>query len=175
MTPNTAGSVSVIDVLVEHVLASVTLGMKNLIGLYPGTVYYSVRSWLHDRAAEKKSPGVAFETLDMVRANKLDLTVIDGSMAMEGDGPTEGSLVKMDVIIAGTNPLATDIVASAVMGFNPSEIPTFTYANKAGLYPTSLDEIEIRGEKLEKVKRNFKRPNIYTWENVRDVWGANEI
>jgi len=44
-----------------HWPATVTLGMKNLIGLYPGTVHYSVRSWLQDHAAGAKSPGVAFE------------------------------------------------------------------------------------------------------------------
>ncbi len=113
-----------VPMMKTHVLATVTLGMKNLIGLYPGTVYYSVRSWLHDHAAMAESPGIAFETIDMVRANKLGLTVIDGSMAMEGNGPTEGRLVPMNLIIAGTNPLATDMVAADIMGFGVQEVPT---------------------------------------------------
>jgi len=46
------------------------------------------------------STGVAYEILDMVKANKLGLTVIDGSMAMEGEGPSNGRLVKIDLIIA---------------------------------------------------------------------------
>jgi len=164
-----------VPMMKTHVLATVTLGMKNLIGLYPGTVYYSVRSWLHDRAAEKKSPGVAFEILDMVRANKLGLTVIDGSMAMEGDGPTTGSLVKMDLIIACSNPLATDMVAANIMGFEPAEIPTFTWAVKSGMYPSKINEIEIRGEKIENVKRNFIKPNILQWTNINKDWGVQEI
>ncbi len=101
----------------EDPLATVTLGMKNLIGLYPGTVYYSVRSRLHDQAAMAESPGVAFETIDMVRATKLGLTVVDGSMAMEGDGPMGGSLIPMNLIIAGMNLLATDLVTADIMGF----------------------------------------------------------
>lgn len=44
---------------------------------------------------------------------------------MEGNGPSDGVLVSMDVIIAGTNPLAADMVAASVMGFEPGEIPTF--------------------------------------------------
>ena len=76
-----------------HTLATVTLGMKNLIGLYPGTVYQTVRAGVHDHAADAGSPGVAFEILDMVRANKLGLVVIDGSTAMEGNGPSDGVLV----------------------------------------------------------------------------------
>jgi uncharacterized protein (DUF362 family) len=164
-----------VPMMKTHVLATVTLGMKNLIGVYPGTVYYSVRSWLHDRAAEKKSPGIAFEILDMVRANKLDLVVIDGSMAMEGDGPTNGNLLKMDLIIAGTNPLATDMVAANVMGFEPDEVPTFVWAMKSGMSPYDIDEIEIRGESIESVKHKFVKPNIVTWNSIKDFWGVKEL
>jgi uncharacterized protein (DUF362 family) len=164
-----------VPMMKTHVLATVTLGMKNLIGLYPGTIYYSVRSWLHDRASEKHSPGIAFEILDMMQVNKLDLTVIDGSMAMEGDGPTMGSLVKMDLIIAGSNPLATDIVAAKVMGFEPAEIPTFIWASRLGMYPARISEIEVRGEKVENVKRNFIKPNVVPWTDINKSWGVQEI
>jgi len=164
-----------VPMMKTHVLATVTLGMKNLIGVYPGTVYYSVRSWLHDRAAEKRSPGIAFEILDMVRANKLDLVVIDGSMAMEGDGPTAGSLVKTDVIIAGTNPLAADMVAAHLMGFDPSEIPTFVWAWKTGMQPRTMEGIEIRGEKIENVRRKFQRPSLVQWTDINKYWGVQEI
>ncbi len=164
-----------VPMMKTHSLATVTLGMKNLIGLYPGTVYYSVRSWLHDRAAEKESPGIAFEILDMVRANKLDLVVVDGSMAMEGNGPANGTLVKMDLIIAGTNPLATDMVAANVMGFEPNEVPTFTWAMQVGMTPTGIDGIEIRGETIERVRRPFARPIIYPWNSINQLWGNQEL
>jgi len=164
-----------VPMMKTHVLATVTLGMKNLIGLYPGTVYYSVRSWLHDRAAEKNSPGIAFEILDMVRANKLGLVVIDGSTAMEGDGPTDGNLVKMDLIIAGTNPLAADMVAASVMGFETNEVPTFVWAVRSGMTPSGISEIEIRGEKIESVKRKFVKPNIVHWNDIKDSWGVHEL
>lgn len=164
-----------VPMMKTHVLATVTLGMKNVIGLYPGTVYYSVRSWLHDRAAEKKSPGVAFEILDMVRANKLGLVVVDGSMAMEGDGPTMGNLVKMDLIIAGTNPLATDMVTAKIMGFELDEIPTFQYAKILGMQPSEIEKIEIRGESIDKVKRDFKKPNVVKWTDINQLWGTQEI
>ncbi len=130
---------------------------------------------MHDLASEVEPSGTAVAIVDMVRANKLGLVVIDASMAMEGDGPSEGSLVKMDLIIAGTNPLAADMVAASCMGFEPREIPTFTWANKAGMKPFSLDEIELRGELVQKVMRHFVRPKIYTWKSIRDVWGVKEI
>jgi len=164
-----------VPMMKTHVLATVTLGMKNLIGLYPGIIYQAVRGHMHDLASKVEPSGTASAIVDMVRANKLGLVVVDAHMAMEGEGPTDGTPVKMDLIIAGTNPLATDMIASNVMGFETDEIPTFFWANKAGMKPASIDEIEIRGEKLEDVQRNFVKPTIYTWESIRDVWGAREI
>ncbi len=164
-----------VPMMKTHTLAQVTLGMKNLIGLYPGTVYYSVRGLMHDLASEVERSGTAVAIVDMVRANKLGLVVVDASMAMEGDGPTEGTLVKMDLIIAGTNPLATDMVAANCMGFKPREIPTFTWANRAGLEPRRLDDIELRGERPRDVGKRFVKPNIYAWKDIRDSWGVREI
>jgi uncharacterized protein (DUF362 family) len=164
-----------VPMMKTHVLATVTLGMKNLIGLYPGTAYCSVRSCVHEQAADAGSPGVAFEILDMVRANKLGLTVVDGSMAMEGDGPGAGQVVKMDVIVAGTNPLATDMVAASLMGFKPRQVPTFTQAHKAGMGPTSLDGIEVRGISLDEARRKFAKPNVTSWNSIREEWGVKEL
>jgi uncharacterized protein (DUF362 family) len=161
-----------VPMMKTHVLASVTLGMKNLIGLYPGAVYSTVRAGVHDHAADAGSPGVAFDILDMVRANKLGLVIVDGSTAMEGNGPGDGELLPMNVIIAGSNPLATDMVAAEVMGFEPAEIPTFEWANNAGMGPHNLDEIEIRGEAVSSVKRQFQRPDIFTWNDIRYEWGV---
>jgi uncharacterized protein (DUF362 family) len=164
-----------VPMMKTHQLATVTLGMKNLIGVYPGTVYQSVRGHMHDLTSEVDPTGVAAAIVDMVRANKLGLVVVDGSMAMEGNGPSMGPLVKMDVIVAGTNPLATDMVAASLMGFEPREVPTFGWANKAGMHPASLEEIEIRGEPLASARRPFARPQLYAWKNIRGYWGNKEI
>jgi uncharacterized protein (DUF362 family) len=164
-----------VPMMKTHQLANVTLGMKNLIGVYPGTVYQSVRGHVHDVTSEVDPTGVAAAVVDMVRANKLGLVVVDGSMAMEGNGPSMGPLLKMDIIVAGTNPLATDMVAASLMGFEPSEVPTFAWANKAGMEPGSLDEIEIRGEPLDRARRPFAKPQLYAWKNIRGLWGNKEI
>ena len=164
-----------VPMMKTHVLATVTLGMKNLIGLYPGTFYYSVRSWLHDRAARARSPGIAFETIDMVRANKLGLTIVDASVAMEGDGPTGGRLVPMNLIIAGTNPLATDLVAAEIMGIGQREVPTLVWGYRVGLGPGSVSEVEVRGEKLDAVRRPLAKPNVIPWESISKTWGVEEM
>jgi len=164
-----------VPMMKTHSLAGVTLGMKNLIGAYPGAVYQAVRGRMHDATAKVEPSGTAAAIVDMVRANKLGLVVVDGSTAMEGNGPMDGTPVPMETIVAGTNPLATDMVAASLMGFNVSEIPTFTWANKAGLRPERLDEIEIRGESIESARQKFARPQILPWDVVRNVWATREI
>jgi len=164
-----------VPMMKTHSLAGVTLGMKNLVGVFPGTVYQAVRGRMHDAAAKVEPSGTASAVVDMVRANKLGLTVVDASSAMEGFGPTNGTQVPMETIVAGTNPLATDMVAAYLMGFEPQEIPTFVWANKAGMRPERLDEIELRGEPVEKVRRVFKRPPIVPWSVAGKGWATREI
>lgn len=174
-------SLSEIDMLCSvpmmktHVLARVTLGMKNLIGLYPGSAYCSVRSCVHNDSLERNSPCVSFEIVDMVKACTPGLTVIDASTSMEGNGPSDGELVKTDLIIAGTNPLATDMVGAKIMGFHKNEVAQFIMAMRAGMTPTSLGQVEIRGEQLETVQMAFKRPEMVPWGEIKSWFGAKEI
>ncbi|MGD0755431.1 MAG: DUF362 domain-containing protein [Bacteroidales bacterium] len=164
-----------VPMMKTHTLSTVTLAMKNLIGLYPGTEYYAVRSWLHDRAAEAGSPGIAYEVIDMNNAVKTGLSVIDASTAMEGNGPSDGTLVDMGLIIAGTCPLATDMVGSLLMGFELNDIPAIVLAHKSGMVPAALDDIEIRGLTIDQCKRQFVKPIIYKWTNINKFWGVKEL
>ena len=164
-----------VPMMKTHTLATVTLAMKNLIGLYPGTEYYSVRSWLHDRAAERGSEGVSFEVIDMNNAVKTGLSVIDATSAMQGNGPFNGTLIDMGLIIAGTSPLATDMVGATLMGFRIEEIPVLSLAHKSGMKPANLADIEIRGLTIEQTKRNFIRPTVSKWTDINKFWGNKEL
>jgi uncharacterized protein (DUF362 family) len=164
-----------IPMMKTHTLATVTLSMKNLIGLYPGTEYYSVRSWLHDRAAERGSVGVAYEVIDMNRAVKTGLSVIDATTAMEGNGPFAGNVIEMGLIIAGTSPLATDMVGATLMGFEIKEIPAISLAHQAGMVPGTLNDIEIRGLTIEETKRKLVRPFVSKWTDINKFWGVKEL
>jgi uncharacterized protein (DUF362 family) len=171
-----------VPMMKTHNLASVTLGMKNLIGLYPGQFYGSLRSGVHDHAWDNyHSPGLAFEIIDMVRVNKLGLVVIDGSTAMVGDGPANGTPVPLNIIIAGTNPLATDMVAASVFGYEPDEVPHFKVAHSVGMTPYSLDAIEVKfkGTTMDALRgilstiENVK-PDVRTWQEHRDEMQYHE-
>jgi uncharacterized protein (DUF362 family) len=157
-----------------HGLASVTLGMKNFIGAYPGEVYGTVRSRVHQVASHVEPSGTASAIVDIVKATKVGLTVIDASTAMEGQGPSTGmggKLVEMGLIVAGTNALATDMVGAYLMGFQPEEISTFEWAWRTGMKPSRLDDIEVRGERMEAVQRPFKRPAVLPYGEISPWYG----
>ena len=164
-----------VPMMKTHILAGVTLGIKNLVGAFPGVVYQAIRGRMHDIASKVESSGTAAAIIDMLRANKVGLVVIDGSTAMEGDGPSDGALVPMETIIAGTDPVATDMVAASVMGFEPEEVPTFTWANKAGLKPERIEDIEVRGAPISSLRRRFVRPALIPWASLAANFATREV
>ncbi len=115
-----------------HVFAHATPGMKNLTGLFPGAVYEAPRKHMHQVASKVEATATAAATVDMVRADPPGLSVIDGTTAMEGGEPSQGQTFRMDVIVAGANPPAADMVGASLVGFPPDEAPPFAWAGKAG-------------------------------------------
>jgi uncharacterized protein (DUF362 family) len=130
--------------LKTHMSTKVTLGMKNMFGLLPD----KFKSKYHAK-------GISKVIVDINTVLKPVLTVIDGFVGMEGRGPTGGTPVKMDLIIAGKDVVATDATASRIMGFEPTEIAHIRRAYEKGL--GNMNDIEVVGAKLDDVRRVFKR------------------
>ena len=130
--------------LKTHMSTKVTLGMKNMFGLLP------------DKFKGKyHAKGISKVIADINTVLKPALAVIDGFVGMEGRGPSGGTPVKMDLIIAGKDVVATDATAARIMGFEPLEIAHVRKAYERGL--GNVDDIEILGSKIEEVARVFKR------------------
>lgn len=160
-----------------HWCCGVTLSMKNSIGLVP-LHYYRNRPRDDDRSAfhgrentddyKSRLPQVI---LDLNRARPIDLVLIDGIQTVDGgEGPWYDLAVQQShVLIAGRNALATDAVATAVMGFDPAtEYPNSPFlhgwnhlnlARARGFGSNRLEDIHVLGEKIEDVRCNF-RPGI---------------
>ncbi|MGD0496776.1 MAG: DUF362 domain-containing protein [Candidatus Bathyarchaeia archaeon] len=130
--------------LKTHMSTGVTLGMKNMFGLLPD----KLKSKYHLR-------GISTVIADINTVLKPALTVIDGFVAMEGRGPVGGTPVQMDLIIAGSDPVATDSTACRIMGFDPREVSHVRKAYERGL--GNIDDIQVLGERLEDVTRRFAR------------------
>jgi uncharacterized protein (DUF362 family) len=129
--------------LKTHVNTGVTLGMKNMFGLLPD----KFKGKYHLK-------GISKVVVDINTVLRPALTVIDGFVGMEGQGPADGTPVQMNLIIAGTDVVATDATACRVMGINPYEIKHIRKAYEKGL---GKSEAQVVGEKLETVTRAFKR------------------
>jgi uncharacterized protein (DUF362 family) len=130
--------------LKTHTNTTVTLGMKNLFGLLPDKF-----------KAKYHALGISNVVVDINTVIKPVLTVIDGFVGMEGKGPINGTPVKMDLIIAGTDVVATDAVASRVMGMKPYNIKHIRKAYEKGL--GNIEKIQVLGEQIETVAKTFKR------------------
>lgn len=178
--------------LKRHITAGVTLSMKNLFGLTPNALYGSEagsekatdgRMPLHSAVGfEKiKLPGlkpdanftepftrVPHIVVDVCAARPIDLAIVDGISAMTGgEGPwcAQAAVIKATtpgILIAGLNPVSTDAVATAVMGYEPRSprgTKPFEYcdnhlllAEQAGLGSADLSRIDVRGMTIESAR-----------------------
>ncbi len=82
--------------------------------------------------------------------------VLDGWEGMEGNGPTDGSLVPSRVAIASTDFIAADRVGVEVMGLNPDWVGYLGFCAGAGLGQMDLAKIDIRGTKLADVTKKYR-------------------
>lgn len=130
--------------LKTHISTKVTLGMKNMFGLLPDKSKFKYHSM-----------GISDVLVDINSVLKSRLTVIDGFVGMEGAGPTNGTPVQMDLIIAGKDPVATDSTACRIMGIGPHEVFHIRKAFEKGL--GNIDDIQVLGENLKDVTHVFRR------------------
>lgn len=135
-----------------HLAGTVTLGLKNWNGIIPNVHPNDQQQGAHRIDLGQKMA-------DLYKVRKADLTIIDGIIGMEGQGPHAGTPIEMNLIIAGTDTCAVDAVTCSIMGFDPMEIPAVRSAGVEGLGEINLKKIDVVGEKVEDVMRHFKRPN----------------
>jgi uncharacterized protein (DUF362 family) len=156
----------------NHYNAGVTHTMKNLYGLIP-LKYYTLtpgdtyRSGFHGTPDQTRTrlPRVI---IDVNRIRPIHFSLIDGIKTAEaGEGPWIATMtpVQPGVLVAGKNPVATDAVATAVMGHNPTADypdPPFircdnhlNLAAAAGMGTNKLEEIEVLGVSIDKAKYPF--------------------
>lgn len=133
-----------VPVLKTHGQAIVSLGMKNL----KGCLKFSSKKRAHKH-------GHLFDLIAQLNTNiKSDLIVIDGTYAMDR-GPTMGTAHPMNLIIAGTDILETEMVGTAVLGKDPDMIPHIQSYCKLTGRNVDLKSIEIKGESIESVARDL--------------------
>jgi uncharacterized protein (DUF362 family) len=115
----------------SHVQLTVTLGVKNLFGCVPG----KMKAWWHMEAG-KDSARFGEMLVETARAINPDLTIVDGILGHEGNGPSGGEPRQLGVLGASNHVFALDRALLDVLQVDPAIVPTMVAAMRLGLCPT---------------------------------------
>jgi uncharacterized protein (DUF362 family) len=134
--------------LKTHHWAGVTLSLKNMFGIVPGSCYGWPKNILH-------WAGIHRAILDINAAARPDFAIVDGIVGMEGNGPIQGARKACEVLVFGNDPVAVDATCCRIMGLVPERVK---YLSAAGtlLGHVKQDKIQQLGEFIESVRTPFE-------------------
>src|SRR5262245_52551073 len=113
-----------------HHWTGVTLSLKNMFGIVPGNRYGWPKNILH-RA------GIHESILDICATVRPHFVIADAIVAMEGDGPLNGTAKELGIVLLSDDPVAADATLARMLGFIPNRI---SYIRAAGGFLGNLDE-----------------------------------
>lgn len=143
--------------LKTHSFTVYTGAIKNMFGIIP----FGLRLSYHRRYVKNET--FSQMLLDVFSCAPPALNIMDGVVAMEGEGPGSGNPKRTGILLASVDAVALDAVASKIIGFNPFDVYTTLFAQERGLGIGKLEDITILGEKIRDVKiNNFKHSALAT-------------
>lgn len=145
--------------LKTHGMMAMSGAAKNMFGAIPGTA----KPEYHYRFPDPARFSDMIVDLDQYFAPRLSIT--DGVIGMEGNGPTAGTPRKIGVILASDSPHASDMIGAALIGLNADQVPTLQAAIRRGLIPKNRDDIPITGDWRSYVIPDFQK--VETAKNLR--------
>ena len=158
--------------LKTHALERYTGGIKNQFGCVVGMRKGEFHVKLPD------ATDFARMLVDLNNCIKPRLFILDGIVAMEGNGPRGGTPRPMNVLLFSTDPVALDATACRLINLNPLYVPTTLIGGENGVGTFLEEEIEIVGDELNnlicmdfKVERTpvktVKKNKIHSFLNNR--------
>ena len=133
--------------LKTHHWAGVTLSLKNMFGIVPGSCYGWPKNVLH-------WAGIDRAILDVNAAARPDFAIVDGIVGMEGNGPIQGTPKASGVLVFGSDPVAVDATCCRVMGLMPERVKHLAQAGTL-LGHVKGDKIQQLGETIASVRTSF--------------------
>ncbi|MGA1846920.1 DUF362 domain-containing protein [Deferribacter abyssi] len=132
--------------LKTHSLTGLTLCVKNLFGLVPGTNKVSYHKKYPDSNMLAEN---IYQVYEIVKDKTLSF--LDGILAHEGEGPSRGKPVKIGIVAASSHAEAIDIVITSILGFSVDFCKTNILPLRNGV---QLQDIEVKGkvDDLTKIK-----------------------
>ncbi len=147
--------------LKTHGITFMTGAVKNCFGC----IHPNERKYIHGNFSERDK--FAKGLVDIYSAVLPSLTIMDAVVAMEGDeGPTYGDPKEVGLVLAGTDGVAVDAVASEIIGYRSLAMPTGMEAAKRGIGTTDMKRIEVVGEPVTAVHvTDFKKSSLFEQYN----------
>jgi uncharacterized protein (DUF362 family) len=162
-----------IPVAKTHSWAQLTLALKNFVGvtsLERYAVWVNDSHWDRGGALDHSTPQAIGQIyLDVVDAVRPDLSIIDFSIGIEGDGPTLGSggtTVNMRnrlgtwLVIASTDIMAADATAARIMSHDVGDVKQLEMGFDMDLGEIRRNSIEMIGEKLDDLRVPWAPANL---------------
>ncbi len=137
--------------LKSHGMMSLSAATKNLFGAVPGTT----KPEYHFRYPEPLDFAGMIIDLNEYFCPKLFL--VDGIVAMEGNGPTAGTPRQVGALLAGTDCHKLDMICAKIIGLDPMMVPTLQAAVNYGYISPNVEEIEVAGDVDSLVVEDFER------------------
>ncbi|AHF06045.1 DUF362 domain-containing protein [Desulfitobacterium metallireducens] len=138
--------------LKTHGMMTFTGAVKILFGVIPGLL----KAEYHLKMPDVRN--FADLLVDIVTWVKPSLSIMDGIVGMEGDGPSAGKPRSVGALLLSQDPFALDVVASHLIGLKPEKVPTIMAARERGL-PSRLEEVDWIGDARSLWKiQNFVLP-----------------
>lgn len=143
--------------LKTHVMTGMSGAVKNLFGCVPGLQ----KAEFHMQHPEKERFGDML--VDLCETVQADMHIVDGLLAMEGDGPAGGTARACGVLFGAQNPYLLDLALCRHMGLAPMEIPFLAAAHRRGLCPALFDESLLVAETAAAAApfKSFAPPRSY--------------
>jgi uncharacterized protein (DUF362 family)/NAD-dependent dihydropyrimidine dehydrogenase PreA subunit len=142
--------------LKTHQMMGLTCGVKNMFGAIVGLR----KPRLHLQAGTDKA-FFALMLLELCEALSPALTIVDAIVAMEGEGPGSGDPIHIGALLASSQPLAIDTVATELVGMRPQQVWTQQQAIDTGRPYTNLKQLELCGTPLDELKiANFRQAKM---------------
>ncbi|MBT6625786.1 MAG: DUF362 domain-containing protein [Gemmatimonadetes bacterium] len=154
--------------------AKITCSLKNPFGILPGTIYgWSKANGTAHHGPMPHSPRVLDEAwVDLYEVSRVDLNVVDMIAGSEAGAFEEDHTHRSNMILAGANPIATDLVVARLMGFNPDDFEFAALAARQGLGPRFIEDVNVHGvEGLQPLVSRWKKAGVAYGSG--DEWAAH--
>ncbi len=145
-----------IPVTKTHMHTVVTLSVKNMKGCLWRRSKVDLHMLPQIPGRPQKSLDIAIA--DMASLLRPHLTIIDGTIGMEGLGPSAGNPKPLDVVLVGVDAFATDAIACELMGISARNVPHLSMGAERGYGVIDLDAIRVSPENWRELKNPFALP-----------------